>query len=162
MVGFAFEGERQKNLGCRSKHILEGLYRAGVLGFVVGCDDIWDSVGTLQTRLFPRIVVYLLPGKSPFLCSLSAARTDQYHRISGLIYLFIVQLQQRGSLCGQMCQGSGGFEAMGQGLGFFWGLFSFCLGVGFFLRRVGCCGVFFPIREPSFFVQIFFFLLFFH
>lgn len=85
------------NLGCRSKHILEALYRAGVLRFMFRCDGIWDSFRARhdwgqQTRLFPRIVVYLLPGKSPFLCFLFAVHTNQHHRISRLIDLFIVQL----------------------------------------------------------------------
>lgn len=132
MVGFAFEGERQKNLGCRSKHILEGLYRAGVLGFVVGCDDIWDSVGTLQTRLFPRIVVYLLPGKSPFLCSLSAARTDQYHRISGLIYLFIFTSNRGGLSVDRCAREVVALRPWAKVWGFFGGCFPFVWVWGFF------------------------------
>lgn len=76
-VGFAYEVERQNkfklqkqrqlrgSVQCRSARVLFWGY--GVLGLM--WSERW--VGMLQTRLFSGSVVYLLPGKSPFLFSAS-------------------------------------------------------------------------------------------
>lgn len=136
------KGKDKTNLGCRSKDLLEALYRAGVLRFMLGCDGIWDSFRARhergqETRLFPGNVVYLLPGKSRFLCSLFAVHTNQYHRISRLIYLFIYLLYSSNRevcLCSEhrCAREVVALRAWAKVWGVFWGCFPFALVWGFF------------------------------